>query len=33
MSNTPPFSGICRVVMYVRGGADQFKAYALSGGP
>ena len=29
-AGTPPFSGICRVVMYVRGGADQFKAYARS---
>lgn len=32
-ANEPPFTGICRVVMFVRGGPDQFKVYALEGGP
>jgi hypothetical protein len=31
--NEQPFSGICRVVMFVRGGADEFESYELVGGP
>jgi hypothetical protein len=32
-ANEQPFSGGCRVVMFVRGSADQFKSYELLGGP